>query len=297
MKQTVCGLIVFALCLTIPEVLSAQTGRGESIKLYISNAGHKDTLTFGVHEGATVCIDSDLGEEERPPVPPAGILDDRFVGNTSFQRDCMGQGLRISYHPPIGSPPYIRDTFLIKFQPASQDSDYIVRWLPNGNSSMDEILSSCTIKGLDPTPATINMMTTSSFNLTAALGAAADVYPPQYKIFAEWKWPDGIIIGSNNNPSTFSLGPNYPNPFNPTTTLSFSIRENAYATVTVFNVLGQKVVTLVDRQTPPGAFTTQWNGCDDRGMPVSSGVYYVRMNASFGRGESFTQMRKIVLMR
>jgi flagellar hook assembly protein FlgD len=68
--------------------------------------------------------------------------------------------------------------------------------------------------------------------------------------------------------------------------------------VEVYNVLGQKVATLVDQQLAPGNFSARWNGTNDNGRTAASGVYFVRMHAQpTGGAAAFTQIRKIVLMK
>ena len=80
---------------------------------------------------------------------------------------------------------------------------------------------------------------------------------------------------------------NYPNPFNPTTEISFNLPQTAYVTLYIYNVTGQKVAVLVDRQMGAGRHTAQW----DAGS-FSSGVYFYRLTA-----DSFTETRKMVLLK
>ena len=84
---------------------------------------------------------------------------------------------------------------------------------------------------------------------------------------------------------------NYPNPFNPSTTISYSVKEPALVTLAIYNVKGQKVKTLVSEQKASGNFQVVWNGKDENNRPVSSGVYYYRMNAG-----SYNAMRKMLLV-
>ena len=99
-------------------------------------------------------------------------------------------------------------------------------------------------------------------------------------------------------PSNFALGQNYPNPFNPTTTFSYSIARTVFTRIEVYNVLGQRVATLVSQQLNPGSYTALWNGKDDRGAQVSSGVYFVHMSANAADGAvAFNEVRKLVLMK
>ena len=80
-------------------------------------------------------------------------------------------------------------------------------------------------------------------------------------------------------PVTSLIG-NHPNPFNPTTTISFSISENSNVEVSIYSIKGQKVRQLVSNQLSAGQHSTVWNGNDDSGEPVSSGVYFYKLNVN-----------------
>ena len=90
-----------------------------------------------------------------------------------------------------------------------------------------------------------------------------------------------------------SLEQNYPNPFNPTTTIAYSIAEPGHVYLRIYNVAGQLVRTLVDEVlAPEGVRPVAWNGLDDSGQPVSSGVYFCRLET-----KGFTQTKKLVLLK
>ncbi len=93
-------------------------------------------------------------------------------------------------------------------------------------------------------------------------------------------------------PSLYVLGQNYPNPFNPTTTIEYSLPSQTKVTIEVFNVIGQKVRTLVNETMSAGSYQTEWNGTDDKGSSVSTGVYLYRLSA----GE-VVQMKKMLLLK
>lgn len=80
-------------------------------------------------------------------------------------------------------------------------------------------------------------------------------------------------------PQTFSLHPNYPNPFNPATTISFDLPQAAQVRLEIFNILGRRVATLVDGEMPAGAHMVEWNSRNESGERVSSGVYFYRVIA------------------
>ena len=87
-------------------------------------------------------------------------------------------------------------------------------------------------------------------------------------------------IGSVNGgiPTTFELQANYPNPFNPSTTIQFGVPRNADVALVIYNVLGQRIRTLVDHeQRSAGRYSVVWDGRDDGGSSVGSGMYFYRL--------------------
>jgi hypothetical protein len=89
-----------------------------------------------------------------------------------------------------------------------------------------------------------------------------------------------------------SLGQNYPNPFNPGTHIPLILPQTAVVKLQVYDVLGGSIKTLLDRRLEAGEHLIQWDGTDDRGEPVASGVYFFRLT-----GTSFAETRKMVLLR
>ena len=83
-------------------------------------------------------------------------------------------------------------------------------------------------------------------------------------------------------PDGFGLGQNYPNPFNPGTVIPYQLATAGYVRLEVFNVLGQRVVTLVDGEQAAGAYTTRWDARDASGHGVAAGVYIYRLTAGGG---------------
>ncbi|MBU4443975.1 T9SS type A sorting domain-containing protein, partial [bacterium] len=93
-------------------------------------------------------------------------------------------------------------------------------------------------------------------------------------------------------PDDFKLLQNYPNPFNPTTQINYSVSRPGNVDISVFNVLGQKVCTLVDGYHNVNYYTVQWNATNDNGFQVPSGIYFYRMETN----ES-SLMKRMLLMR
>lgn len=103
--------------------------------------------------------------------------------------------------------------------------------------------------------------------------------------------PVAVDEGSAQSKS-FTLEGNYPNPFNPSTVIRYSLPEAAVISLRVFDILGREVAVLADGMEPAGEHETIWNGLDNGGASVPSGVYYCRLSS---RGS--TQTTKMVLLR
>ena len=103
---------------------------------------------------------------------------------------------------------------------------------------------------------------------------------------------------STEIPMNFSLNQNYPNPFNPTTTFKFSLPKSGFVTLKVFNVLGEEVAKLVNKDLGVGTYTTQWDA-----SKFGSGVYYYRLQVTPWRDGataltgSFVETKKLLLLR
>ncbi|MFQ6613344.1 MAG: carboxypeptidase regulatory-like domain-containing protein [Fidelibacterota bacterium] len=93
-------------------------------------------------------------------------------------------------------------------------------------------------------------------------------------------------------PDEFALYQNYPNPFNPVTTIVYDIPEASDVTIEIYNIVGQRVRTLVSDHQEPGRYKIRWNSTNDMGAPLSSGMYIYRIQA-----KDFTSVRKLILMK
>lgn len=91
--------------------------------------------------------------------------------------------------------------------------------------------------------------------------------------------PADTYAGPNQIPVSFSLSQNYPNPFNAETSFEYSVAIRSHVTIEIFNVLGQKVRTLVNKVNLAGSYRIGWNGMDDVNKAVSTGVYLYRYKA------------------
>jgi len=123
--------------------------------------------------------------------------------------------------------------------------------------------------------------------------------------------PIGITDEEDLMPRIYTLHQNYPNPFNPFTTVKYDLPERSEVLLTIYNILGRNVRTLVQGMEEPGYKSVVWDGSDDSGRPVSTGVYLYQIRArqpflpapyggqagGGGQAGDFTQTRKMLLLR
>ena len=107
---------------------------------------------------------------------------------------------------------------------------------------------------------------------------------------------DGPFLSTIENygiaPAEFSLHGNYPNPFNPVTSIGYEIPKESFLTISVYNLLGHKVTDLVSDMHPAGYHNVMWNSMDMSGKPVSSGVYIYTIQA-----DDFRAVKKMLLIK
>ena len=93
-------------------------------------------------------------------------------------------------------------------------------------------------------------------------------------------------------PEAFNLSQNYPNPFNPQTIIRFALPSDTRVKIEIFNILGQKVKTLLDQHLSAGAKEVSWDGKNSNGVEVGSGIYFYRIAT-----KEFTDVRRMVLLK
>ncbi|MDE3058557.1 MAG: T9SS type A sorting domain-containing protein, partial [Bacteroidota bacterium] len=93
-------------------------------------------------------------------------------------------------------------------------------------------------------------------------------------------------------PLAFSLEQNFPNPFNPTTTIHYTLGHSSHVVLEIYNVLGQQVRRLVEADQPIGTYSAEWDGKNDNGITAASGVYFYRI-----RTQKFSDVKRMVLIR
>jgi hypothetical protein len=103
---------------------------------------------------------------------------------------------------------------------------------------------------------------------------------------------DVELIESEVLPTDFQLGQNFPNPFNPSTTITFAIPRGNWVRLSVHNCLGQFVTDLTNRYLGPGSYRVAWDGRDESGNAVASGIYFYKLQSG-----SQVETKKMMLLK
>jgi hypothetical protein len=103
---------------------------------------------------------------------------------------------------------------------------------------------------------------------------------------------DGEDQGTSQNPSTYGLSQNYPNPYNPTTQIAYQLPQPGVVSLKIYNIKGELVRTLVNEYKPAGNHIAIWDGKDDAGIQLASGIYLYRIQA-----DKFTDSKKMILIK
>jgi len=99
-------------------------------------------------------------------------------------------------------------------------------------------------------------------------------------------------VNTPSKPTVFTLAQNYPNPFNPKTMIRFALPKDSWVRLEVYNILGQKVKTLVDEKLAAGIKEVEWDGKDTKGLEVASGIYFYKIKA-----DNFSDVKKMVMLK
>ena len=281
------------ICITILGLHLARPGISfsQNASVIWINASPRDTCfsnevvqQFGNHVRGTYGVDDSLGEFECPPVPPPPF--DALWRNIPGRTPFTWGGLRCGYDIRGWSSPSQTDTFLLDFYTICDlTSPFVFRWPdPSYLSARCDSMFIVEPTGRFPI---INMFSIDSLRVP---------------------WNDSIVVarfliikygarlvdvitdvgqGEQNRIAQFSLHPNYPNPFNPSTIIEFQIPNSGFVTLKVFDVLGRTVRTLLNEQKDAGRHRASF---DATGLP--SGVYVYRVQAG-----SYAASRKMILLR
>lgn len=136
-----------------------------------------------------------------------------------------------------------------------------------------------------------------SFEISGAQALLSGVTEPRWtkdclKLNIDLVSIETDVASSINVPHSFGLSQNYPNPFNPSTTIKYQLPENSDVILAVYNALGQRVKTLINKKQKAGEYAISWDGIDENGIRVSSGLYFLRLKAG-----DFVHTCKMILLQ
>jgi hypothetical protein len=272
-------------------VMSAQAQPPRfSVPLTVTDGIDSYTLYYGCVPNSNFCVvesDSVWGHAEYmlPPAPPSGVFDARFVWPRSGSNaTCFDQGAPCDFRPYTSMTQ--RDTFRIKAQ-VGAGATLVVSWPAN----LATRYVAATIRFIGGSGAVnTDMLTNTSVDITdAGDPAVANIYTNSFSTDVEQT--------GNDIPVEFALQANYPNPFNPTTSIPFAIARQSRTDIAVYDILGRRVATLLSDMKQPGYYKVTWDGTNGAGLHAASGVYFVRMNATADNGSSFSAIQKLLLMK
>ena len=115
-----------------------------------------------------------------------------------------------------------------------------------------------------------------------------DITPGQTMLLSQWTG----TVGVEDTPPTFRLLGNWPNPFNPSTRIAFELPAQGEIELVVFDVSGRRIAVLADGTWPAGRHIVDWDGRDESGRAVASGVYFYRLVAG-----KYIENKKMILLR
>ena len=99
-------------------------------------------------------------------------------------------------------------------------------------------------------------------------------------------------VSSSNKPKQFVLYPNYPNPFNPVTTIQYDLSKESFVDITIYDMFGNVVHNFVNANEFPGYKSIQWNAINNQGEPVPAGIYLYKIHAG-----DFIDTKKMILLK
>ncbi len=224
----------------------------------VQDLNNANTLTIN---GMTLYFGIDVPEENKlsyslPPKPPTGAPDIRFIGDTKLCEgdDCVIE-INQSFEGSILAEYNIVEKKLIESSKLSQSYEWKM----------------------------INIETGKEYTLNATGVLELPTGNTNYQLS---KTPFPIF------PSTFSLKPAYPNPFNPVTTITYELPGMSYISLAVYNLMGQKIKTLHTGNKTGGTHSVMWNGKNNAEESVASGMYFCVLKTN-----DFTDMKKLILMK
>lgn len=249
---------IFLITISILFFSNITFGQEINIPVLVSDGITSDTLKFGLDPIATNGIDEILSEYELPPLPPAGIFEARFTGNSLTPPVPIGNGLKKDYRE--GNTGFTgQKKHRIRYQTGS-GSTILIRFydLPSGTSiRIQDVITGSLID------TTINGP--GSYLILNPLGFSSLYLTVNYTFTTAIENENA----RNEIPEAITLIQNYPNPFNPVTTIGYYLRNNGYVRLIIYNSSGEQVRILKDSYQTIGYNEVIFNAEN-----LASGIYY-----------------------
>lgn len=142
-------------------------------------------------------------------------------------------------------------------------------------------------------------VTSQSYSLYQSIGIKSfgQMSSQSFSITSQPVGTTDVKENNANTPKSFIVDQNYPNPFNPTTMIAFELPSRAKIEVTIYNILGKKVRTLVNSEYGIGSHKIEWNAKNNFGQGVSTGTYIFLIKASAQGKALFQEAKKMLLVR
>ena len=235
---------------------------------------HTDTLRIGVHPLGTDGYDPGL-DDLAPPPPPSGAWDVRLR---------------------VPSPPddYLVDirgdtpgsvTWYVHYQPAQSAGPVTISWdpdlLPAGYAC--RVTDNITGALFDADMRTIGSVSSDNMAIATSLRIVFTMVTG--------------VSEQDMRPDEAYLGQNFPNPFNPGTSIRFSIAAPSHVSLDIFDQTGRRIARVLSRHLQAGVYPVHWDGHDDNGYPVGSGVYLYRLETAGTSGRNHVMARKMIVLR
>ncbi|MGA9117651.1 MAG: T9SS type A sorting domain-containing protein [Bacteroidota bacterium] len=257
-----------------PTPARAQSGEIRLPLIARDSTGSLDTVFFGVHPLASRCIDDQLGEWEIPPDVCCGWHGGLCVGlvDPPIQAlDCLGGGVRLDLRRFWSSTQ--ADTFCARFCGVDP---IVFRWPPAIALHFDSCRARDPFGGM---LIDVDMRTVDSLLIPRGLTS--------FLIFTYGPRGTTGLSAQERIPTMDALSQNHPNPFNPSTTITYRLARASHVSLVVFDVLGREVLTLLGRSEEPGVKQVRLNA-----GALPAGVYFYRLMAG-----GFVETRKMVVQK
>ncbi|MCX6161362.1 MAG: M14 family zinc carboxypeptidase [Ignavibacteriae bacterium] len=260
---------------------------------------YDNTISIFVGTGYTVLADSaENGTANWPTMTNWAIVTNKYLSPThSFKGSCTNYGVNQMISVPLNVSSYPA-VYLSFYQKYALETGYDFGFVDVSGNNGSTWQRMATFTGKDSVAWKFQ-----SFNLTSVVGGSNNMlvrfrdssdgsanwdgwYVDNIRITAYQLAPTNIINNSNN-PALFSLEQNYPNPFNPVTQINYAIAKEGLVRITVFDLLGREVRTLVNEVKKPGYYTVDFDG-----QNLSSGFYFYKMESNL-----FIESKKMMLIK